>query len=437
VDYKAGALIFNGTNYDRTYRVSYSYPTLQGLRAVTAEIVRVPRRPAGTVYAVPLAQASHDPSRPGPYAIEPLSERVARKFRYVSTSGAFSPDEYEYTTLVPSGAAWGAAVQQITGGLLFNPVGFRAYERGPSGLRPLTARIDYTVADWHVLHEDRVLGDRAPYSVKLALPFIKQAGVTNEYDGTVYKGLTDAFAVASRGTSATPGPSVVAVNLATGALCADGGDAFPSSQNGNLDVDFKQGLVRFARVNGAAEADARFHAPNAVAGVGKVVRMPGLGVRIFYRADGDWAVALQKANSNYELFNGVPSGLLPSGRYWVSAIMPDMTTKTGRVHVTFPPSDAGKTVVLNFTYTAADGTRKTVYGVQGQITDRSRVWENTGGVQHPYITVQLPPDADVSRAQVVLSQVRGVSVRSVAIWREGPSWKRQEVSTYLARSEIQ
>ncbi|HEY3284108.1 MAG TPA: hypothetical protein VGN26_17700, partial [Armatimonadota bacterium] len=157
VDYKAGALIFNGTNYDRTYRVSYSYPTLQGLRAVTAEIVRVPRRPAGTVYAVPLAQASHAPSRPGPYAIEPLSERVARKFRYVSTPGAFSPDEYEYTTLVPSGAAWGAAVQQITSGLLFNPVGFRAYERGPSGLRPLTARIDYTVADWHVLHADRVL----------------------------------------------------------------------------------------------------------------------------------------------------------------------------------------------------------------------------------------------------------------------------------------
>ncbi len=428
VDYQQGALIFNGTGFPRQFRVSYSYPTPQGLRTATGEIIDVPRRPRGFAIEVPLKFAVRNPG-PNQNAVEPLSERVARKFRNVGRA-PFTADEYEYRTLVPSGGPYSAAVQQVTGGLVFNPAGHRAYERSAQGVQPLLARIDYTVADWHVLHEDKVVPDNAPYSVKLALPFIKQAGVTTEYNGNVYRGLLEGFATgqASRDTRQAIGPSVVAVNLATGGIVADGGTAFPTAQN-NLGVDFRLGIVHFGREQGNAQAV--FVSPITLSPM-RNSDVKGTGVRIFYRADGDWAVALQKANEEYHLLQGLPNGLLPYGRFWVGRVVEDPGTRMGSVFVSFPITDAGKSVVLNYTYTDKDGVRRTVYGVQGQIVDRSSPWENG----HPYLLLRLPPDASLRSAAVVLHEVRGTSLRCLTVWREGSRWRRQEVSTYLTRSEI-
>src|SRR5262249_40861862 len=124
------------------------------------------------------------------------SEDVSRKFRLVnmlppgentvlptSAKPVWSADSYEY--------AW--YTSQQTGGanigvLIFNPRGHNEILQTSTGPRPFSARVAYTIFDNHIVRDDRVVPNQAPYDIKLSLPFALTHGDILK-DQTAYSGM--------------------------------------------------------------------------------------------------------------------------------------------------------------------------------------------------------------------------------------------------------
>lgn len=328
------------------------------------------------------------------------SERVSREFRLLPLAQPWSQDPYEYKILYGNIGPFANV-----GVLLFNPRGRDHTERTARGTVPLTAFIDYTVLDWHIIREDRVI-PTVPAEIKLNLRFLRKRGDRLD-DQTLYEGLIRGvnWNVLPSTDPLRQQPDFIAVDLQTGQILdpvAGEGDS------GAYQVDYREGIVRILD-------------PTLV----------GRTLRFYYQADGDWGVQIVKP---YEVYRERYGNLLSYREFYVGGGADGGAPS----RIYFPVSDAGKQVVLEEVFFVdQNGNRDVLRGVLARISNRPEV---VGGRPLCYVDIRdIQPRAtsiDLSAYNLYGYAVRGVkgaSFKARVVWREGNRWQRYEVETILMR----
>jgi len=418
-DCEAAVLYVSPAVYQRDYALTYSYWLESSGKArlisVVNQTIQVPLADdvevAQGYQAVPIP----DPGNPGSLlrdntdfiGIDRGSESLHRAFIELALGANWDADDpYEFQ--IASTAA---------GVLLFNPAGYGYEELTARGKEPLTAYMDYTVLDWHIISEERKVADviqnPAEGAVKLSLRFLKQAGVTTEWDGSTYGGLAPAYGLSE---------SILAVDMETGDIYDDSSTVptgWPSAGVPVMDVNYKDGIVRFAP-------------PFA-----------GHTFRIYYRAEGDWAVQTFKAYDVYRRSYNLPGTMPPDyyEYYYNSAAF----NSGDDYKVYFRRCYAGSTVAVDYRYESlepgqpATATQQhTVYGDSIQVSLDTGNWGLCYIDLLPKIERLHPPDTELTVREV--SKVYGVSVGARVIWRESGvgfkagRWRHKELQTCLIRA---
>jgi Tfp pilus assembly protein PilV len=397
-DQEAAVLYVRSQRTGRSYRISYAYwkesgSTTELVPVVSQEVV-VP--PASDFEMEQGYQAVNipDPGNPsvalkdvpGFIGIDRGSESVHRGFvNLTGTNTPFSDDPYEFKV-----------VNTAVGIIYFNPAGYGYEEQTARGKEPLIAYIDYTVLDWHIISEERkvpdIVSNPSDGNVKLSLRFIKEAGVTVEYDGSIYGGLAQL-------PYADLPFSVIAVDLADGAIYTDRDSAFV--------VFYKDGIVQFKP------------------------EFAGHTFRIYYQAEGDWAVQTYKPYDVYTRTDSMPT----HREFFVGGSNP---LHVGKVF--FSPCNAGTTVAVDYRY-LVDGEERSVYGDSFKISlDMMGFGPND---KRCYIDLlervkMLHPGRSVAIRGV--SAVYGTSVGVRVIWHESGRalkagrWRQKQLETNLIRA---
>ena len=406
----------------RNFVISYSYwSDSGGILELQPATVWFPVNPATTAEVsqgyveinipAPPPMVGNIAGQSGFQGVDRASDSVARAFDDVTLTG-WSDDPYEFKLIDP-----------ISGVLAFNPMGYEYSEYTARGKTALTANIDYTVMDWHIIREERRIPDNpvslADMDAKLTLRFIKKSGDTMEGNGSLYTGMAPYYGMPY---------DVVAVDVETGAMYVnttsqDVMDARPeiyyldpdTMLRPAMDVDYRTGTIRFD--------------PNApVVTVGSTTRvdslLAGKTFRIFYCAEGDWAIQTYKA---YDVFQRSYGTGLDQRQYYFSA---------GIVYLA--RSCAGSTVAVDFAYTV-NGQPQEIF-TSGQVYQVSR---DTAGSGSTYINLAqrlmevYGPTATIDITRI--TRVYGVSLGVRAVWREsgrgfsGGRWRKVDLQTYLTR----
>ena len=343
----------------------------------------------------------------------------------------FDADPYEFALTSPNITDVSNNSLANVGAISFNPLG-----AGGSGSNALKARISYLTYSWKIVHEDRdipALTGTDTTATRLTLKNLKRAGDSNP-DNSVYSGLIPNSFL-----------SMIALDLDTGMTVGNGGPVFDPTTgaegkindedlNGTntdptyINVSFSTGRVTFGsevfgdNLNGVPPRTHR--------------------VRLFYVGDEDWTVAVQKAPSYYmqspNIVTGANDPLLQPGQYAV-----DQTAGTGTQNLYFPRSDAGKSVEIDGTYLLTSGSASQLKTFAGTIaippvvTTLGSTNYVTVNLTDPTLTGGLPTTATggPTIAQVTVTAVRGLSVRSVVAWKERDHFKVHSVDTVLNRAQ--
>lgn len=421
IDYDTAVLHVRPMTYERRFVITYSYWVQPGgsarpeLRPVLSARVFVPAN-ASTV-DIPDATG---PVKivPGFMGIDQGSDTLHRAFDEVPVADAFSGNPYEYKV-----------IDEFRGVLGFNPAGHGYDEVTAWGRVALTAYIDYDVLDWHIIREERkipetaLITSQADLDAKLTLRFIKNAGLadvanpgyptTVELDGSNYTGLAPSLPF-----------SILAIDIQTGEWFNEESHVPPPGNTNNfvMTVNYKDGIIRFDQ------------------------DMAGRTFRIYYRAEGDWALQVFKTYESYRRsynFNANSSSPLDHREWWGSE---DTDTASDKVpffneRIYFARCYSGMSVALDYTYRIKYGGAYTYFSVDGdtyQTTDNGR----TAG------TCYIDPRERIARLRGVsvgdveitkISKVYGVSVGTRVIWREGGrgfrggQWRKVDLQTYLLR----
>jgi type II secretory pathway pseudopilin PulG len=418
-------------NPNRTFRVTVNVDTGSGFTTQTLTIV-VPD--------------SYDPQWQTlgiTGEIVPGSDVVVRAFDRIPYNGAWdSTDPYQYKLLSDNIQTGDTATYANIGILAFNPAGAGYSETTPRGVQPFTAYVDYNVLDWHIIREERevppVLGNaNGTVAVRVTLRDLMRVGDALA-DNTFYNGIYG-------GTQRAVDIDVFDLNDPTGAPLLPG-----DYNNGNpIDADPFTGI---AYPNGT-QADYYIE-PDQRSGtyrtgtifVNTNRRPAGSKLRILYKAQGDWAVAVQKAYSRYETAletvnnTVVRSTYIKPGRYDAFAVV-----GTGaNAQLRFPFSDLNKSFVVTIEYTTPTGEVKRLAPIQ-MTADRNeedpsldpdiydRKWAVVDVMKHlPFLTQQEFQNAT---SWGVHGTVTGVSVKTRVIWRDADApterWRVQDMDTYL------
>jgi hypothetical protein len=417
IDYRNAVLHFAPVPYDRQFRLEYSFTVPQGgntfyrSSSVPDAAIMVP--PNMTRVGIQLPQGAQ---------LEVEEEQVYRAFRRLPNAVPFSRvDPYEFKVL-----------NTVTGMMGFNPLGAAPGNRHGTGGRPLVAKLDYDVEDWHILREDRVVPQSGPFNVNLTLPFIKKLESIEE-NQQQYFGLVRPFPRWPTQNDSehpgTPGIDLVIADLDTGltidslTMQTEPIAAVPSASDRNGRIDYSRGRLEFNPVVQWSLPDGSHAPPSSIA---------GRKIRVYYRTEADWALQITKAFSNYR--REVNPNLLGYGQYVQNG--PDLY---------FPPIDHDHSVSVDYTWVQRLGG--------GQMRLRQESGElhkikEPGAPSSPHTLGRAPQGLDLAwwirlnvagrndidpNEPIVIQSVRGASVIARAMWREGPRWRRLEQSTLLTR----
>jgi prepilin-type N-terminal cleavage/methylation domain-containing protein len=438
VDYDNGTLYFNKSWTDRVFKISYNYWDGGVLHNAT-DVITVPSSgpwPAPLDGTVTVAQGgppnglSHKP--------DDYSEQVARKFIYVPTSQSGTDfslwDPYQFTLLntyntLPFAPTIG-----------FNPRGSNRTVRTNLGTRPLRAHIDYEVADWHVIHEDRTIPSPSAvnadgYAIRMTLPSLKATGRQYNTVNAIAGAPNSAIVTApySGLTTGLAGYSVVALDLTDNTLMLNS----TASGDGGLLVDYGTGTV-------TVPAAVTKYTPFGNSLTGQDIR--GHMVRFFYQAVGDWAVQVSKAWSSYQRMSEASGFQNLQYNNFAAEIVPPTGPSAGHPDavipnkwsavLTFPRSNAGQSVSVSFIWADKDNVTHEVTGRQYKLPEFAAL--NTG---YPYIVVPFanpgeytPPAGDLQWNNPSFTFVNGASMKVRVIWRENPRrWESRDLETFLTR----
>lgn len=366
-------------------------------------------------FAQPIFDNTDARPQPADYvALKPESEIVSRKFTLMSqTAGTpvtWDPgDPYQYAWYSPQEANGFSN----PGVLVFNPLGRAYVERTSTGTRPLSVFVDYAVFDNHVLREDRTLAPIAPYSVRLSVPFILTNGDILP-DQTTYTGI---FRLPNDSAS----PDVLIYNVNTGEEVARyvSGAASPNDSAGNpaFSLNVKTGTITFT---------SQFVQDK---------RLQNATLRLFYRAQNEWGMQVQKAESRYNQSAAI-TGML-NNNYYLNAGSGFGTLN----RIYFRISEAGKTIVLGQYYVQpATGPALSFSNEIYHINDNSANYESgPDGTKYTWIDLsdQHPESktnnwhfTDAPTGQAI-SGIYGASVKSRVVWRSADNWRKVETDTFL------
>jgi len=424
----------------RQFVFSYEYQVTSGGQVVVVPVLPNPANPATTTMTVPdVAAASLPPgvTTPAPawqdifanggnmngvtmpanfdtnLGIRLNSDDVSRKFRYRTT--AFDTDPYEYNWYSNQTATNGNP-----GILIFNPAGYNQVVPGSNGSQPLTARVDYTIFDNHIIHEDRSIPVAPPYDIRLSLQFILINGHVGDpgrsYDTmTTYNGL---FRDPNNTT-----PHLMIFNANTGDVVTKLG-AGPGLVGATLDD--RAGVIHLN------QADVESN------------NLQGATVRVIYRTEKDWGIAVQKANASY-LQSDTPANVQYNSYYLGGS---DAAADGSPNRIYFPLGEAGKTVVLGefFVHTnqAAPNDRLRFANESYQVNGDPFQFETVAGRLMTWIDISSQHQEAVQQAWTFDSQqtgravnnVRGGSLRERVIWRDANRWRVLDNSTFLAQPSL-
>jgi type II secretory pathway pseudopilin PulG len=454
----------------KAFLISFSYINSAGtLVQVNQQLLTVPGTPGsanGPVWQPVPDTTNAVVAVPGMVA---GSDQVHREFTRMAVSGgtvAWTNDPYEYAVVQPNYATTGngsTLTNANIGQLVFSPYGANYGERTATGQQDFTAYVDYMVYDWHIIHDDRsvplgAVGTRAVSGggtvqdaiVHTTLPNLKQQGDVNP-DNTLYGGMF--------GSSSN---DLIVIDTQTGRIlnAGDWSNPNPATDDYWVDSDQTSGTYKTGTIY-----------------VNTATVPQGTDLRIFYMADGDWAVALQKAYSSYQLVagdsNGYPPTTTTNGNTPSVTVDPrQITAKTftdssGAQHALlyFAASETGKSFVARFQYTrlanivggvtvTPDGVVQTD-AVQVTVGDKSTwVSEIVGGVTVNVAVADVTasmPGIDLTQPwSLVGNAANGVSVKARVIYRDANSaaasinpsspaagWQIQDVDSYLTRNTNQ
>jgi hypothetical protein len=237
------------------------------------------------------------------FVLQPLQSRTYNSIPY------FDPYQFTVSSNI---AGLDSAATDISLGVLKFPMSAAAL-RGPTG-KAVTATVDYTVADWHILCEDHVASSD---TVRVNAPSILELGEGLDAGdgGGNYTGIIDPRSGMSRSPQMR---DLIVLNLDTGSTLTFAADYAVNYSNGRLTLS-----------NGLARSNTQ--------------------LRVFYRARHQWSVAITKAAGMYNYAGPLTASALPAtnqqglGQYWawVDAGNPAVFTR-----LMFPRTDVGKTVNL-------------------------------------------------------------------------------------------
>jgi type II secretory pathway pseudopilin PulG len=418
IDYPGKQMMFAPAPYDRQFLLNISYYNTSGQLSQLIDIpVDVPR----DMYDwVPIPAAS----LPADFrSFAAFTDTCARKFQ--DRTGVFTAwskvDPYEYYLDPNQSPRIGAAngIQANVGVIVFNPLGRDWTEYTSTGPRPLTARIDYDVLDWHIIREDRPLPTSTPYQVSLSLSGLKKLGDIED-DQTQYADLFSGIQRTGNGQFGNP-VDVMVYNASNGTYVD------PS----NYTVSYKDGTVTFADTFGNANASAT--------------------MRFFYRAHGDWALQIQKAAASYRQTLGFPS----FAEFYIGGT--GTVTGGSATRIYFPLSEAGKTVsIREYWYRNSNGTQRVgneTFRINANRTLFQTLQNGAATQVCTWIDIASSdkhPDAisfDASSTGYAALGVQGLSFRSRVLWKSGSTvtstangnvvntrWRHSDLDTILTRS---
>lgn len=426
----------SGAGAPRTFRITLTYDTGAALVTNTFSMT-ITDAQAGTWQPLNVTD------------VVPGSETVAREFNRIPASGAWNTsDPYQYKLVSPNITTGNGGTVGNIGVLNFNPSGANYSEGTTTGLQPFVAYVDYAVLDWHILREERevpsvILTGGNTIPIRLTLDRLKRIG-DSESDNTIYAGLYG-------DPNNQIDIQVFNLNDPTGVPLQpglyDGGnlqdtDPFtgislpPGTADYYIETDERGGTYRTGSI---------YINPNRVPA--------GSKLRILYKAEGDWAMAIQKAYSNYEvtrLPNGTFAELPATGKPNGYGVFPVGNFPGGlgtTTEMRFPLSDLGKAFVVTIEYTMQNNEVKRLTPIQMTTeADRQEFPTPPVGFDSFYSVVNVrkylsggqAAELAAARSWRVVS-CQGVSVKSRVIWRETDSrrWKVQDMDSYLTPKAVE
>jgi prepilin-type N-terminal cleavage/methylation domain-containing protein len=445
----------------RTFLLNFSYYAASNatnaptVRSVINYKIVVPDLPTTATNTQPIWQKIF-PDGPGTdihdstfYQFKQDSDVVSRKFQLVTptpvndptannSSWSWSDDPYEYAWFSPQIGPTGSIANP--GVLIFNPRDHDYLEQTSSGTQPLTVRVDYTILDNHIIHEDRTVPASAPFSVKLSLPFILSNGDVMP-DQTTYNGLFQQNAIQQ--PTATPDVIIYDVN---------NGQEIGEFQSGTYTN--KTAFADLGATLDTATGRINFDASKMTDGG---TSLENATIRLFYRAQGEWGMQLQKAQASYSRIYQASDISLQNYALMQGYYLGNGQAGGGRQQrMYFPPSEAGKTVILGEYYVLATVNNtpvsKRFSNEAYRINADSSQFEAINGVNMTWIdlTSQHPEAAppggnnnqqgqnwlwDDTQTGQAVSSVQGGSVKARVIWRDASHWRKVDNDTLLPQSQ--
>jgi len=360
------------------------------------------RQPAGSPF-YPL---------PAGAQLEKEKEFLYRGFDPLPINQPFSAvDPYQFKVL-----------NAVVGVIGFNPL---AATPGAGGTPAsgITAKIDYDVDDWHIIHEDRVAPNSAPHGVKLTLNGIEPVGVVDEYQEP-YTALLKSY-----GERPTPTPNIdlLVVDLETGLTMDSRTLQPPAHGNGvqgngsNGQINYRDGSIQFNDLVQWTLPNGGPTAPDPIA---------GKRLRIYYRTPQDWGLQFTKAATNYVRVTDLRQ--LGYQEYLEVAGVDG--------YLFFPIQDHDQAVLVDYTWVQHSSMTdqdivRTETGEYHQILDPALPAAPPSMVPTPpwWLQVDGAQRADYVRGSFRVQRVRGVSVRARAVWREGNRWRRLDLDSFVGR----
>ena len=387
-------------------------------------------------------------------AIQSGSEVVTREFTRLPLNGPGSDwavddpltpnvdesDPYQYKLLSQNlDAAGGRSSVANPGIVLFHPQGARF----GNGKDPFKAYIDYAVLDWHIIHDDRdvpivAAGSDGEVPLRTTLTRIKSLDYVNP-DNTFYEGIFPAG-----DTDITRNTDIMVIRLDTGGILNGGQNGRPGDY-GLL----KAGMAGQAALDYWVNSDPKTGSyANGMIYINTNTVAPGTPVRILYKGQGDWGVALTKAMATYRnLQTNAPAWPLdPVLGYQVSPDRPDVFWRSSVANVGqlfFAGSELNKGITVTLQVNVG-GSWKRSQPRQLSI-DTPDIQLNAAGERR---VVQASVDVTKYLRQLgwdgnpdtwrVAGDIKGATAKTRVIWKDSlernSPWRIQDLDTYLTQS---
>ncbi len=317
-------------NKDRVFTITFTYEDEVGGVTVTEVSSRdytrddldvlvttnYPLRKDNAAGWIRLKDKDGNPLPPGKSVVAG-SESVMLNFARLKASDAWDPnDPYQYKL-----ASANISTSANLGLIAFNPAGANFSVSVPGGTKPFTALASYAVLDWHILRDDREVppGGGGIGKVRTTLPSIRvKASEFVDFTATganrtqVYPGLYPQVPIYRPGDLLpidSISPDIQVFNLsrtddpATAGIVENPGTPLVAGDLANKLATDDYWINRAGRAGTY---------PSGTIYINTARVNPGSKVRILYKAEGDWAVAFQKAAKYYRNEEVVtPAGLRP------------------------------------------------------------------------------------------------------------------------------